>query len=140
MKDDTIYSILYEIDSRLECVSMVGISMAALCKHYDIDETICFQMETCAIEAINNAIIHAYEKKTDRKVWIEWSLQQNVLTISVIDNGIAMSQAIPNTLVNPEKESGRGWFIMKQWTDSIDYSSSNGKNTVTLRKILNQNT
>lgn len=136
MTNDHIYSIMYEIDSRLECVSMVGISMTALCQHFEIDETTCFQIETCTIEAINNAIIHAYKKQVDQKVRIEWLLEENELTIKVTDYGITMSQPIPDVLVEPQNDSGRGWYIMKQWTDFIDYSSFNGANTVTLKKVF----
>lgn len=133
-------SISFDIESLLERVSLVSIAIAALCREHGMDEMTCFQMETCVVEAINNSIIHAYEKRAGNNVHIEWLLDHTQLTIAVSDNGKSMTQPIPEQLVAPDNESGRGWFIMKQWSDSVHYTILNGTNTVTLKKFINTGT
>ncbi|MFK5895237.1 MAG: hypothetical protein QM504_18645, partial [Pseudomonadota bacterium] len=61
------------------------------------------------------------------------------LTIKISDQGIKMQQSIPVQLVAPESESGRGWYIMQQWTDSAKYISEQGINTVILQKKIQFN-
>ncbi len=129
-------SISFDIESLLERVSLVGIAISALCREHRMDDTACFQMETCVVEAVNNAIIHAYENKAGNNVHIEWLMQDKQLTITISDTGKTMIQPIPEKLVAAESESGRGWFIMQQWTDSVRYTSIDGVNTTLLEKLI----
>lgn len=129
-------AISFDIESLLERVSLVGITISALCQEHGMDDTACFQMETCVVEAVNNAIIHAYKNEAGNTVHIEWLIQNKQLTIIVSDTGKAMTQPIPNKLVATDSESGRGWFIMQQWTDSVCYTSTNGVNSTILEKLI----
>ena len=129
-------SITLQINSSLESVSGIGMEISAFCKQHKLDDTLCFQVEVCAVEAINNAIIHAYNYKPDEKVYINCLFENNLLTIKISDRGRTMNHSIPKHLTAPENESGRGWYIMQQWTDSVEYFSNNGVNTVILKKLL----
>ena len=130
-------TLLLEIDSRLDCVSLVGVSVRALCLEHGADEMTAYQVQTSTVEAVNNAIIHAYRNQTGHPVWIRWSLAGEQLIIQVSDRGVAMQQLPPNIEPEPDAESGRGWWIMRQWMDSAEYMTDAGHNVVTLRKNLN---
>jgi len=47
-----------------------------------------------------------------------------------------MEKIPEDTLVAPEAESGRGWFIMRQWMDKVDYISNEQFNSVILQKTI----
>ncbi|MCU7836157.1 MAG: ATP-binding protein [gamma proteobacterium symbiont of Taylorina sp.] len=134
--NNPVFSGLLEINSCLESVPQVNTLLSLFFKQHHIDENTCFQLELCAVEAVNNAIIHAYANKPGGKITIEYSLFHKQLEIKISDSGAAMQQAIPEHLVAPESEGGRGWYIMKQWMDSVEYMSKQGTNTVILRKTL----
>jgi serine/threonine-protein kinase RsbW len=129
-------TIILEIDSRLDCVGLVGISIRALCLEHGADEMTAYQIQTSTVEAVNNSIMHAYGNRTGYPVAIRWSLSGEQLTIQVSDRGVAMQQLPPDTAPAPDAESGRGWWIMRQWMDSAEYTANPDWNTVTLRKNL----
>jgi serine/threonine-protein kinase RsbW len=130
-------TLILEIDSRLDCVSLVGVSIRALCLEYGADEMTAYQVQTSTVEAVNNAIIHAYHGRAGYPVWIQWRLSGGQLTIQVSDKGVAMQQLPPDMEPEPDAESGRGWWIMRQWMDSAEYRTDADHNIVILRKNLN---
>jgi len=130
-------SLELEINSSLKSVADAAIEISAFCRQHKMDDTACFQLELCAVEAINNAIIHAYNNKPGKLVNINCSVENNLVTIKVSDTGKTMNQPIPTHLTATENDSGRGWFIMQQWTDSVEYLANNGVNTVVLKKYRN---
>lgn len=126
----------FKISSDLNQVSLVSISISAIAKQIALDEMTCYQVETCVVEAINNAIIHAYQKQAGNDVIIECHISSEQLQIFVCDYGQRMESPIPDAslAVDPQQEGGRGWFIMQQWMDKVDYMSANGMNKVCLIK------
>jgi len=124
------------IESRLDCVSLVGVGILALCRDHGMDEMASYQVQTAVTEAINNAIIHAYANQPDQPVTIDWILQDHEICIEVTDQGKPMEQMPPYVQPAPDAESGRGWWIIRQWMDSAEYTSSDGVNRVTLRRKI----
>lgn len=135
-------AIKLSIASRLDFVSEVGSTISTWCRELGMDDEQSFQIEVCTVEAVNNSIIHAYQNKPNGQVFIECAVHNNdmhdskLISIKVSDKGQAMTQIIPDKLVSENSESGRGWYIMKQWTDSVYYSSIDGMNTTTLEKSI----
>ncbi|HPF58979.1 MAG TPA: ATP-binding protein [Candidatus Competibacteraceae bacterium] len=129
-------TLMLEIDSRLDCVALVGISIRALCLEYGADEMTAYQVQTSTVEAVNNTIIHAYSNQSGHPVWIRWSLADKRLTIQVSDEGMTMRQLPPDIEPEPDAESGRGWWIMRQWMDSAEYMTDSGRNTLVLSKSI----
>ncbi len=124
------------IDSRLDCVSLIGVGINALCRDHGMDEMNSYQVQTATTEAINNAIIHAYEKQSGHLVGVDWILDGNVVRIEIIDRGKRMARIPPDIEPPAEAESGRGWWIMRRWMDNVDYASLGGLNRVIMyRKI-----
>ncbi|WP_005224270.1 ATP-binding protein [Marichromatium purpuratum] len=133
---DSAKTLLVQIDSRLEMASLVGTCIRALCLDAGLDEMAAYQVQTCTIEAVNNAIIHAYGRKSGHSVEIRWMLGDAGLSIQVGDRGKAMAEMPPETEPDPLAESGRGWWIMRQWMDGVDYETDGTGNRVILRKLL----
>jgi len=125
-----------EITSRLENVANVANQITQFCSQIGLDEMTVYQIETCIVEAVNNAIIHAYSRQPDKIVKILGRIDSNTLIIEVIDKGKTMQQMPANKPVSIEQESGRGWYIMRQWMDEADYESVDRVNCVRLKKRI----
>lgn len=132
----TTQSIILQIDSRLDCVAHLGVRIKALCCEQGMDEMNSYQVQTAVTEAINNAVIHAYDNQAGHKVTLKWTLQDQTIRIEVSDEGKRLSKMPPDIEPSPEAESGRGWWIMRRWMDQVNYVSSDGVNSLIMyRKI-----
>ncbi|MCP4077411.1 MAG: ATP-binding protein [Gammaproteobacteria bacterium] len=125
-----------KIDSRLDCVSLVSASINVLCRENGMNEMNSYQVQTATTEAINNAIIHAYESQPGQEVTVDWILDGHTIRIEVSDNGKSMAQIPPDIEPLPEAESGRGWWIMRRWMDHVDYASCDGLNRIILQRKI----
>ena len=132
----TEQTIEFRIASRLENVGLVRLCIDALCTEHGLDPMTSFQIQSSTVEAINNSIVHAYQSDPTQNVSVRWHLLNNLLTICVSDTGRPMAQMPPMTEPPLDAESGRGWWIMRQWMDEALYSSDGKQNTVTLLKQL----
>lgn len=90
-------------------------------------------------EAVNNAIIHGNELEEGKKVHVEFSINTDILTIMVQDEGGGKGfdpDELPDPL-DPEnilKESGRGVFILKSLMDEVNFEFSQRGCKLTLIK------
>jgi serine/threonine-protein kinase RsbW len=101
-----------------------------------MDEMNSYQVQTATIEAVNNAIIHAYQGQEGHEVVVNWTLEKGSINIEVLDQGKSMEKMPPEIQPSPEAESGRGWWIMRRWMDHTDYESYDDFNRVIMvRKI-----
>jgi anti-sigma regulatory factor (Ser/Thr protein kinase) len=95
-------------------------------------------IETAAAEAINNAVMHAYDGQAGSVIEMTAVADAADLVIEVSDRGHAMSRlpAAEVSAGDEPGERGRGWQVMRAWMDEVEYRTSEGKNTVRLRKRI----
>ena len=77
--------IRFIIDSDLESVALVGMSVRKICSLTPFSENESFQIELCAVEAVNNSIIHAYNSAPLCEVEIILTVKEDCLSIEVCD-------------------------------------------------------
>jgi len=136
IKITPVQPILFQIDSRLDCVPGLGRRIKTLCYEQGMDEMNSYQVQTAVTEAVNNAIIHAYDNQPGYKVSLYWTLQDQTIYIEVSDEGKKLINIPLDIEPSLEAESGRGWWIMRRWMDQVDYVSNNGLNRLIMyRKI-----
>ncbi|MBK5969431.1 ATP-binding protein [Thiorhodovibrio litoralis] len=133
---ESCHELRLEIDSRLECVTPLGICLHALAKQLGFDDMNAYQIQTCCVEAINNAIIHAYAGEPGHPVRVHWQTQGDELIIEIQDRGRAMTTPPPEHEPAPDAENGRGWWIMRQWMDSAEYRDRGELHGVRLRRRI----
>jgi len=99
------------------------------------------EIKTAVSEAVTNAILHGYDgRTTDAKVAMRLSLDGDIVTISVKDEGMGISDIdlarTPLYSTKPDEErSGMGFTIMEAFMDSIEVISTVGLGTeVVMRK------
>lgn len=100
-------------------------------------------IRTAVSEAVTNAIIHGYEQDPNAVVTMHCICEQDVLTITVSDQGLGIrdiDQARkPFYTTKPELErSGMGFAVMEAFMDSVDVESSpnNGTSVRMTKRIL----
>jgi serine/threonine-protein kinase RsbW len=130
------------IESDLKNVSLIGLTVNSICLNLDFDKETSYQLELCVVEAVNNCILHAYEKNTNNDVEVVIELHPDKILFKVCDAGKVM-EAIPNIMSALEfdpcdpitiPECGRGLFIIHKIMDDITYERFSDRNILTMTK------
>jgi len=129
------------LESRLENVALAGRALHGIGVEAGFGPAACDELELCVVEAVTNCIQHAYGGQPGHEVRLDVTLLGDTLEVRVVDQGTPMP---PGTLEAPEPEvtddplalaeGGRGMFILRQLTDSLDYVSDARGNVLTLVK------
>lgn len=91
------------------------------------------------LEAVNNAIIHGNRSDKNKKVNIEISMKNEMLQITVEDEGKGFK---PNEVPDPTKPeniesvNGRGVFLMKKLADRIEFNRKGNCVKMTFKNII----
>ena len=111
--------------------------------HLELDAEFCFELEIAVVEAVNNAIIHAYADDPSQQLDLEIACQDDAITITLCDQGSCFDcfpepscPVTDNSAIEDLPESGFGLYLIHQVMDRVDYSSEHGTNTLTMKKIL----
>jgi serine/threonine-protein kinase RsbW len=129
------------IESRLDHVFLVGWALRGLGDRLALDESAAAALELCVVEAVNNAVEHAYGGQAGHVIEIEIELAAEALRITVRDRGAAVNwESIfargGDGPGDPLAEGGRGLFIMRSLMDELAYARRDGWNAVTMTKRL----
>ena len=105
-----------------------------LCAQAGLDALAANQFTTAIREALNNCIKHAYGGEPGHPINLLWSLNPGVVAIEIRDKGCPMptSALEPPPMPAWDAESGRGWRIIREWTDSVSYTREPHENVLTL--------
>ncbi len=136
------------IPSDLKNVYLIDMLVETLCSLVPLPDSGAFWIKLCAVEAVNNAIIHAYDKSPDHEVTVRVHIEEDRLTLEVRDAGRPMSphllagQDLDALAGNPEDPDsvatkGRGLAIIRETMDSVAYDRRDGENCLTMMKRLN---
>lgn len=134
--------ITFLIDSNLDNVSLAGVAVRGICSYLSLTEADAYYLELCVVEAVNNAIKHAYGSEAGHTVEINIIYSKDGITFEISDWGEKMlSQGLPrlnfdagNPVTIPER--GMGLFIIDSVMDKVIYSSEGAKNTLTMCKYF----
>jgi serine/threonine-protein kinase RsbW len=133
-------ALTFRIDSRLEHVALVGVAVRAICAAIPLDDDEAASVELCVVEAVNNAIEHAYAE-AGQPVEVDLVLSNDALDITVRDRGRHMDW--PRACADADAyaadalcEGGRGLFIMRSLMDRVSYRSAGQWNELAMHKRL----
>jgi len=134
-------TLLLRIDSQLDHVFMVGLAVRGLCAAVPFDDEAASAMELCVVEAVNNAIEHAYAGEAGHPVEVEIELTDGAMRVEVRDRGRGMDWAAACSRADRYAhdqlaEGGRGLVIMRSLADRLSYRCADGWNVLTLYKRL----
>jgi stage II sporulation protein AB (anti-sigma F factor) len=132
-----------EFVSKSQNEGFARVAVAAFVAQLDptIDEI--NDVKTAVSEAVTNSIIHGYENREDGLVRIEAEINENEVTIVIIDEGIGIEdieQAMePLYTSRPDIErSGMGFTVMETFMDDLKVESEKGTGTkIVIKKKFN---
>jgi serine/threonine-protein kinase RsbW len=133
------------IESRLENVALIGGAVRGIADMLSLDKIIIYHLELCVVEAVNNAIKHAYHSEAGHSVEVEFLRCRDRLTFRVCDNGESMiPEKVRPFSFDPAKletlpERGMGVFIVNTFMDEVRYETVNRRNILTMVKHLKKN-
>lgn len=135
------------IESNMKDVFLIGLAVNKIASYIGWNELESYRLELCVVEAVNNAIIHAYNREPGNRVEVTLTLYPDRLVFDVCDTGKAMPghflqqsdmasiQFEPDDL-DSIPEAGMGLAIMKDIMDRVDYKTAGGKNCLTMTKKI----
>ena len=134
-------TLILRIDSQLDHVFLVGVAVRGVCAAARLDDEQANAIELCVVEAVNNAIEHAYSGEPGHPVEIAVEIAGGAMQVEVRDRGSAMDWAAAcaradGYAADRLAEGGRGVFIMRSLMDRLTYRSADGWNVLTLIKQL----
>jgi serine/threonine-protein kinase RsbW len=132
------------IDSRLDQVHLVGYAVHGICSQLGLGDIVVYQIELAVVEAVNNAIKHAYGTRAGHPVEVVISVNEKRLQCEICDRGetlpfLQKGQVLDFDPRNKRDlpEGGMGLHIMEQVMDEVTYHvRDDGWNCLILSKHL----
>lgn len=130
------------IESKLSDVCLVGHAVRGVCCCSPLDQEDYGRMEVCVVEAVTNAINHAYQRQNGFRVETAITLHEDRISFAISDCGTAIVNYAPRSLeFDPEEigsipENGMGLFIIETIMDEVNYTSADGRNTLSFCKYF----
>ena len=129
------------IDSRLENIGLIGLSIQALSAYMGFSDVAAYQIQLCVVEAVTNVVKHAYGSQPGHEIKVEVSLHPHRISFRIMDTGKAMKllwnplEFDPTDLASlPER--GMGLHIIRKVMDEVNYQILAGVNMLTMTKDL----
>jgi serine/threonine-protein kinase RsbW len=137
------------IDSDLRDVSMVAVAVNSVCIYLGMDKTVASHVELCAVEAVTNAIQHAYHGQSGHAVSVVITSEIDRLELEIVDSGTPMPDEQMGRLLHGANgfeafdtprdllaESGRGLQIMHDLMDAVAYTPGATYNRLRLTRLI----
>lgn len=135
-----------KIDSRSECIELVSNAVRGLCRLTRLTTPDLAGIELALVEAINNAIEHAYHGEPGHPVMVTIDLAQDRLSVRIHDRGTPMDPrqldqiselaepdpADPNTW----SHRGRGLILIKSCMETVEYRTDQRLNTLIMSRPI----
>ena len=140
--DKPAKSLRLSIDSKLSDVALIGNAVRGVCACSPLGVEAYGDMEVCVVEAVNNAIAHAYRHQIGFQVEATITLHPDRICFEISDFGSAIEEFAPRTLefdpqvVDSIPESGMGLFIISAIMDEVSYRSEKGRNTLSFSRYF----
>ncbi|MBM7651505.1 anti-sigma F factor [Neobacillus cucumis] len=125
--------------------SFARVTVAAFIAQLDPTMDELTEIKTVVSEAVTNAIIHGYENDPSGIVYIQVTIEDNLIDLTIKDVGLGITDVEearqPLFTTKPDLErSGMGFTIMENFMDEVEVHSQPGSGTeVRLRKHLKLN-
>ncbi|MDR4948466.1 anti-sigma F factor [Neobacillus cucumis] len=125
--------------------SFARVTVAAFIAQLDPTMDELTEIKTVVSEAVTNAIIHGYENDPSGIVYIQLTIEDNMIDMTIRDVGLGITDVEearqPLFTTKPDLErSGMGFTIMENFMDEVEVHSQPGSGTeVRLRKHLKLN-
>lgn len=142
MPENSLKTINLLIDSKYHNISAASLAIRGLSEHLSLSEIDTYYLELCVMEAINNAIQHAYANEEGHAVTVVISYGPGEIIVKISDTGKKMDIYAPKVPdfdpddIKSVPHHGMGLYIIHSVMDEITYETSGTINTLTMRKTF----
>ncbi|MBL4560443.1 MAG: ATP-binding protein [Labilibaculum sp.] len=113
--------------SELENITRVERLIDEISSSHNLSSEVYGKISVAIIEAVNNAILHGNQLDINKKVKIEYDIDDESISFVVGDEGKGFDFSnIPDPTLpeNLEKTHGRGIFLMNHLADDIEFAEN----------------
>jgi len=142
MPEDSPKTINLLIDSKFHNISAASRAIRGLSEHLALSDIDTYYLELCVMEAINNAIQHAYSNEEGHAVNVVISYGPGVVIVKISDTGKKMDLYTPKRPdfdpddIKSVPHRGMGLYIIHSVMDEVTYETTGNVNTLTMRKTF----
>ena len=127
----------------IETIPQLNEFMDAVCEEVGFDMSTTMSLNLAMEEAVVNVMSYAYPEGTKGDVTIEAVANESGAKFIISDSGTpfdpTVKEDVDTTLTAEDRPiGGLGIHLVRQIMDSVSYEYINGKNVLTLRKILHK--
>ena len=132
---------LFEIKNHLSELTRLGDRLAGFGRLSGLPRKCIFEINLCLDELLTNIISYGFTDTREHFIKISIIRHESVLILHIEDDGIPFN---PEKLEKPRlspnienrKVGGLGVYFIKELVDDIRYQRRDGKNKLTLKKII----
>lgn len=137
MKENAVITNQIELKSDFNEMYKVEELIDTICSESLSDQDAYGNVLIAVTEAVNNAIIHGNKNNPDKIIFVRVSIDSEQVVFSIKDEGNGFDyENLPDPTApeNLEKENGRGIFLMKSLSDSVEFSEGGSEVSVSFAK------
>ena len=129
------------IENQVTELSRLAEEIDQLASKWKLPQALAMNMNLVIEEAVTNIIFYAFNDNRKHEINIYISVEDNLLTILIRDNGIPfdpLSQQKPDitSAAEERKVGGLGIFLISEIMDEVHYSRKKNQNILTLTKNI----
>lgn len=129
------------LQNEISEISKLPSFIEAIGEELELPPSLTFNFNLVLEEAISNIIFYAYPNQTGKEISVQAATVANSLVFTLTDSGQAFDPTQVEdddiTLSAAERPiGGLGIFLIKQIMDKLEYRRTDGKNILTLEKVL----
>ena len=112
------------IYSDTKSLTEVDLFLKTVLKEFGLTENIYNRLYLCVSEAVVNAITHGNQSDKTKVVTILTKIEKEYAVVRISDEGQGFDSSIlldPTCTENIKKENGRGLFIIKNFSDEVNF-------------------
>lgn len=127
-----------ELESRLDQLTIVEQLVDTISEQVNVEGDVYANILVGVTEAVNNSIVHGNKEDAQKKVIIDYTVNEKFILFVIEDEGEGFNYySVPDPTLpeNLEKEEGRGIFLMNNLADEVVYNDSGTE--VSLKFFIN---
>lgn len=131
----------FVIENQIDELSFLAGKIDELAEEWELSPALAMNINLVVEEAISNIIFYAFNDKAKHEIKISISVESNILTIKINDDGIPfnpLQQQQPDITLSAEERpvGGLGIFLISQIMDKMNYVRQKNQNILTLNKNI----
>ena len=125
------------IPARAEYIALCRLALSGLARVRALEPAVVADLKLALTEACSNSIRHAYGERHSGKVEVRYELDDEKLSVEVVDEGIGFDPELVAASVGGElDEGGLGISIIRAIVDELDIRSTGSGSSLRFTKYL----